>query len=63
MDANEAINLVKAIINQVQDPIERQKLENWILGAVESKEKRKDRIRASLDKKERYQIKPTKKKL
>ncbi|CAA7196848.1 hypothetical protein [Chryseobacterium potabilaquae] len=42
-------------INQVQDPSERQKLETMILGAVESKLRRKARISAQLDKIPRYQ--------
>lgn len=46
---------INALIQQL-DPGERQKLESLILGAVESREKRKARIAANLDKKERYRI-------
>lgn len=44
---------INALIQQL-DPGERRKLENLILGAVESKEKRKARIAAELEKKQRY---------
>lgn len=57
MTADQAFPAVKMLIQQVQDLGERQKLENLILGAVESREKRKARILAQLDRKERYQIK------
>ncbi|MCT4330918.1 hypothetical protein HZP13_14460 [Elizabethkingia anophelis] len=56
MTADQAFPAVKMLIQQVQDLGERQKLENLILGAVESREKRKARILAQLDRKERYQI-------
>ncbi|MDV3583402.1 hypothetical protein CMU85_18030 [Elizabethkingia anophelis] len=62
MTADQAFPAVKMLIQQVQDLGERQKLENLILGAVESKEKRKARILAQLDRKERYQIKNSSKK-
>lgn len=56
MTAEQAFPAVKMLIQQVQDSGERLKLENLILGAVESKEKRKARISAQLEKKERYQM-------
>lgn len=62
MTADQAFPAVKMLIQQVQDLGERQKLENLILGAVESREKRKSRILAQLDRKERYQIKKPSKK-
>ncbi|WP_313214144.1 hypothetical protein [Soonwooa sp.] len=58
LTADQALPTIELLIKQVSSPIEKQKIENWILGAVESKEKRKDRIRNTLDKKEKYQIKP-----
>lgn len=58
MTAEQAFPAVKMLIQQVQDSGERLKLENLILGAVESKEKRKARISAQLEKKERFRIKP-----
>ena len=58
MTADQAFPAVKMLIQQVQDSGERLKLENLILGAVESKERRKARITAQLDKKERFRIKP-----
>lgn len=61
MTAEQAFPAVNAIIKQVQDPGERQLLENKILGAVESFERRKARISATLDKYDRYKIQPTKK--
>lgn len=60
MTAEQAFQPITSLINQVQDAGERLKLENLILGAVESKEKQKARIRAQLDKNPRYQIKPKK---
>lgn len=56
MTAEQVYPAVKSLIEQVQDSSERQKLENLILGAVESREKRKARILAQLDRKERYRI-------
>lgn len=56
MTAEQAFPAVKMLIQQVQDSGERQKLEHLILGAVESRERRKARITAQLDKKERYKI-------
>lgn len=61
MTADQALPAVLAIIQQVQEPGERQKLETKILGAVESFERRKARISAQLDKSPRYQIKPQRK--
>ncbi len=61
MTANEAYPIIQAILQQVQDPSERKKIENKILGAVESFEQKKARISAQLDKNPRYQIKPKKK--
>lgn len=58
MTADQAFPAVSAIINQVQDPGERKLLETKILGAVESFERRKVRIAASLDKYDRYKIQP-----
>ncbi|QIG88348.1 hypothetical protein G6R40_01165 [Chryseobacterium sp. POL2] len=64
MTAEQAYPAIKTLIEQVQDLGERKKLENLILGAVESRERKKAQILAQLDKKERYQIKSkTKKKL
>ena len=63
MTAEQAFQPIKSIISQVQDSGERTKLENLILGAVESRERRKSRILAQLDKKERYRIQPKKKKI
>lgn len=60
MTAEQAFQPITSLINQVQDTGERLKLKNLILGAVESKEKQKARIRAQLDKNPRYQIKPKK---
>lgn len=59
MTAEQAFLPIRTLINQVQDSGERVKLENLILGAVESKERRKARILANLDRKPRYQL-PTK---
>ena len=56
MTAEQAFPAVKMLIQQVQDSSERLKLENLILGAVESRERRKARISAQLDKKERYRM-------
>ena len=64
MKADEAIIIIQTVKNLVQDSGEKLKLNNWILGAVESSEsfeQKKARIIAQLDKKERYQIKPKKK--
>ncbi len=61
MTAEQAFPAVYAIIQQVQDSGERQKLETKILGAVESYERRKARISAMLDKNPKYQIKPKRK--
>lgn len=47
--------------NLVQDPSERAKLDDLILGVVESKGAKKTRINAHLDKYSRYQFKPKKK--
>ena len=58
MTAEQAFPAVKMLIQQVQDSSERLKLENLILGAVESRERRKARISAQLEKKERFKIKP-----
>lgn len=58
MTAEQAFMPIRTLINQVQDLGERQKLENLILGAVESRERKKARILALLDKKERYRIQP-----
>lgn len=63
MTAEQAFPAVKMLLQQVQDSSERKKLENLILGAVESKERRKARILAQLDKKERYRIQPKKRKI
>lgn len=60
MTAEQAFQPITSLINQVQDPGERRKLENLILGAVESRERKKARIYAELDKNPRYQIKPKK---
>ncbi|MCL1648258.1 hypothetical protein M2T70_04775 [Elizabethkingia anophelis] len=57
MKAEEAYQIYKAIIGQIKDPGEILKLNNLILGAVEDLEKRKARIAARLDGKERYRIK------
>ena len=62
MTADQAFPAVKMLIQQVQDSGERLKLENLILGAVESKERRKARITAQLDKKDRYKLQPKAKK-
>lgn len=56
MTADQVFPALKTLIQQVQDSGERKKLENLILGAVESKERRKARILAQLEKKERYII-------
>ena len=58
MTAEQIYPSVKLLIQQVQDSSERKKLENLILGAVESRERRKARISALLDKKERFKIQP-----
>lgn len=58
MTADQAFPAVKMLIQQVQDSGERLKLDNLILGAVESKERKKARISAHLDKYPRYQFKP-----
>ena len=58
MTAEQVYPSIRMLIQQVQGFSERQKLENLILGAVESKEKRKARISAQLEKKERFRIKP-----
>lgn len=58
MTAEQVYPSIKMLIQQVQDFSERQKLENLILGAVESREKRKAKILAQLDKKDRYKIIP-----
>lgn len=58
MTAEQVYPSIRMLIQQVQDFSERQKLENLILGAVESREKRKAKILAQLDKKERFRIKP-----
>lgn len=60
MTAEQAYPAVKMLIQQVQNPSERKKLETMILGAVESFEKRKARISAQLEKYDRYQIKKSK---
>ncbi|MCL1671731.1 hypothetical protein [Elizabethkingia ursingii] len=57
MKAEQAYQIYKAIIGQINDPSEIKKLNNLILGAVEDLEKRKARITARLDQKERYRIK------
>lgn len=62
MTAEQAFPAVSAIIKQVQDPGERKLLETKILGAVESFERRKARIAASLEKSDRYKIKSKTKK-
>lgn len=62
MTAEQAFPVVKSIIQQVQDPSERIKLETKILGAVESYERKKARITASLDRKPRYQLPKKKRK-
>ena len=49
MTAEQIYPSVKLLIQQVQDSSERKKLENLILGAVESRERRKARISALLD--------------
>lgn len=56
MTAEQAFPAVFAIIQQVQDPGEKRKLETKILGAVESFERRVSRISAQLDKNPRYHI-------
>lgn len=63
MTAEQAFMPIKTLINQVQDSGERNKLESMILGAVESKERRKARILANLDRKPRYQLQPKKRKI
>lgn len=60
MTAEQIFPFINAQLQQMQDPGERRKLENLILGAVESRERKKARIYAELDKKPRYQIKPKK---
>lgn len=55
MTAEQAFLPIRTLINQVKDSGERLKLENLILGAVESKERRKARILANLELKPRYQ--------
>lgn len=62
MTAEQIFPAVKTLIQQVQDLGERKKLENLILGAVESRERKKAQILARLDRKERFQIKPKTKK-
>lgn len=62
MKAEQVFPAIQALINQLQDSGERQKLETMILGAVESHNKSVDRISAMLDKYPRYQIKPKSKK-
>lgn len=57
MKAEQAYPAIKILLDQVSDIEERKKLENMILGAVESFEKRKKRILERLDRKPRYQIK------
>lgn len=54
MTAEQAFPAVKMLIQQVQDSGERLKLENLILGAVESRERRKARILANLERKPRF---------
>ena len=61
MKADEAILIIQTVKNLVQDSGEKVKLNNWILGAVESDQERISRIIAQLDKKERYRIKPKQK--
>lgn len=61
MKADEAIIIIQTVKNLVQDSGEKLKLNNWILGAIESDKERISRIIAQLDKKEKYQIKPKKK--
>lgn len=58
MTAEQAYPAISAIIQQLQDPGEKRKLETMILGAVESFERRKARIAANLEKYDRYQVKP-----
>lgn len=55
MTAEQAFLPIRTLINQVKDSGERIKLENLILGAVESKERRKARILENLESKPRYQ--------
>lgn len=62
MTADQAWDLFVFARNQVQDPSEKIKLNQKMLGAVESDEQRRARICALLDSKPRYQIKTKPKK-
>lgn len=61
MTAEQAFPAINAIIQQVRDSSEKQKLETKILGAVESFEKKKAGIHAMLDKRGKYQIRSPRK--
>jgi hypothetical protein len=61
MTAEQAYPAIRAIIEQMRDPAERNKLEKKILGAVESFQTRKAKIAAELDLNPRYQIRPPRK--
>ncbi len=56
LTAEQIFPSVKAIISQVTDIVERNKLETMILGEVESFERRVARISAELDKDDNYII-------
>lgn len=60
LTADQAWMQIEFLRNLVQDPGEYAKLNNLILGAVESREIKKARMNAHLDKYSRYQFKPKK---
>lgn len=65
MKAEQVWPAISSLLNQLENDAERKKLENKILGAVESYEKGIARLNAELDKIPRYRIpekKPRKKK-
>lgn len=57
LTAEDIFPAIESLINQLGNPIEKNKIETMILGIVESFERRKNRISLELDKVEKYQIK------